>query len=204
MIENVEMVYMETREKECIEYALHAYDVFWEYYKKTLDERNQILNNYMIFVGVPISVMGIIVEKIKNAISYYFGWIIFALVIILLFGIVIYNAYIVESFISERYLKQIKNITEYLIRHFDINYKKVFSEVYSLDNLFLNRKDSAKHRLRKSALVIIVNTMIIGSIISIISITYLDEIKWYCVFSALTLSFFIHRTIFIYHKRYEI
>lgn len=32
-------------EKNIIEYALHAYDTFWEYYKKTLDERNHILNN---------------------------------------------------------------------------------------------------------------------------------------------------------------
>ena len=35
---------MEYREKDCIEYALHIYDTFWDYYKKTLDERNQIIN----------------------------------------------------------------------------------------------------------------------------------------------------------------
>lgn len=31
---------MNSKEKDCIEYALHAYDIFWDYYKKTLDERN--------------------------------------------------------------------------------------------------------------------------------------------------------------------
>ena len=45
-------------EKNIIDYALHAYDTFWEYYKKTLDERNHILNNYLIFVGIPISIIG--------------------------------------------------------------------------------------------------------------------------------------------------
>lgn len=35
--------------KDIIEYALHAYDTFWEYYKKTLDERNQILRESFKF-----------------------------------------------------------------------------------------------------------------------------------------------------------
>lgn len=41
---------MESNEKESIEYALHVYDTFWDYYKKTLDERNQIINNYIVLL----------------------------------------------------------------------------------------------------------------------------------------------------------
>ena len=36
---------MKSKDKTCIEYALHAYDILWDYYKKTLDERNHILKN---------------------------------------------------------------------------------------------------------------------------------------------------------------
>lgn len=60
---------MERKEIESIEYALHVYDIFWDYYKKTLDERNQIINNYMAFVGIPITIVGLFIDKIKNNVS---------------------------------------------------------------------------------------------------------------------------------------
>ena len=191
---------MKSKDKTCIEYALHAYDILWDYYKKTLDERNHILNNYIIVVGIPISIIGIVIEKIKRNIIFYSDWIFLALIVILLFGIVIYDAYVVESFISERCLKQIKHITQYLTQHYDNSYGKVFSEAYSLDKIFLNREQSPKHRLKKSFLVIISNTVII---ISMFYIRFLNKTKWYYILIAFAISIFIHMAIFIYHERKE-
>lgn len=56
---------MKSKDRDCIEYALHAYDTFWNYYKKTLDERNKIINNYIIIIGVPVSVIGVVIERKK-------------------------------------------------------------------------------------------------------------------------------------------
>lgn len=189
---------MEVQEKDCIEYALHAYDTFWDYYKRTLDERNQILNNYIIVVGIPISLIGITIERLKDDISYCLDWIVLAFVVVLIFGIVIYNAYIVESFISERYLKKIEHITEYLMQHYDENYRGVFSEAYSLDKIFLDKNESQKHKLRKGFLVIIINTIII---IGIIYLKFLKQKIKYYIFWGVLVSLFVHMVIFVYHWR---
>lgn len=151
---------MKTKDRICIEYALHAYDTFWDYYKKTLDERNKIINNYIIIVGVPVSIIGVVVENIKDKISYYSNWIALVLMFVLILGLIIYDAYIVESFISEKYLNKLKNITEYLQQNYDKCYRKVFRETYSLEDLFLNGKESQKHRLRKGFVIAIINTII--------------------------------------------
>lgn len=189
---------MEPQKRECIEYALHAYDTFWSYYKKTLDERNQILNNYMVFVGVPISVTGLLIEKISHNISYYSSWFILAFTIILVLGIVIYESYITESFISERYLKQIKCITNHLVQNYDNLYKNVFKELYTLDALFLDSGASHKHRFRKSFIIVTINT---GIIIGIFGLIFLKNIKWYYILFAIIISFFVHIMIFICCKQ---
>lgn len=189
---------MASKTKENIEYALHAYDTFWDYYKKTLDERNQILNNYLIFVGIPIAVIGIIIEKKDFNLHFYSNWFILALTIILLLGIIIYDAFIVESFVSERYLKQIRNITEYLKQNYDNTYEKVFSRSYDLNNIFLNNKDSQKQRIRKSLIIFIINTAIITGIICL---CFIDYAEWYFIFLSFPISLLIHISIFIYHKQ---
>lgn len=181
-----------------IEYALHSYDTFWEYYKKTLDERNQIINNYMIFVGIPVSVFGVFIERIKNNINSYFSWIILFLCFIAFLGITMYNSYIVESFVSERYLNQIKHITEYLINNFDNDYKNVFKETYGLQNLFLDKKKSQKHRINKSFIIIICNTMII---IAVFLLIFNNNAKWYHMALAIIISAVIHIATFIYCKK---
>lgn len=188
---------MESKE-DCIGYALHAYDTFWDYYKKTLDERNQILNNYIIFVGLPISVVGLFADKIKNNISDYIYWLISALVIFLILGIIIFNAYIVESFVSEKYLNRIKHIVEYLQVSYDSRYNKVFSEAYTLDGLFLNRGESQKHRLRKSFLIIIINTVILIGIFCLV-----NKNNFLCcnIVISSAISVFIHMIIFLYQKK---
>lgn len=150
-------------EKDTIEYALHAYDTFWEYYKRTLDERNNILNNYMVFVGIPISIIGVFIENIKTNFSSYRNIIVLLLSIIFVLGIIIYSTYIIESLVSQRYLQKIAHITHYLITHFDGEYHNVFNETYGLKNLFLDDTKSKTQRINKSFIIVVVNTIsIIG------------------------------------------
>lgn len=189
---------MAQKKEKCIEYALHSYEIFWNYYKKTLDERNHILNNYLFFVGIPISIFSIIVENKTDVINQYYCWIVLILTIILILGIVIYDAYIVESFISERYLQQIKQITNYLMQNYDNTYNSVFKSTYTLDYLFLNKADSQTHRIRKSFIIIVINTTII---IGIFYITFINHIQWYHMLISSIISFFIHLIIFIFNKR---
>lgn len=184
---------MLNNERECIEYALHAYDTFWDYYKKTLDERNQILNNYMVFVGIPISIL-MINNDVTGKIDLYSKCNILPLTIILILGIVIYDVYIVESIISEKYLEQIRNITKYLISNYNNSYRDVFERTYVLDNLFLDETTSWNHRLGKCFIIITINTGIIFSILLII-------IKWYSLILTIIISSFLHISIFFYRKR---
>ena len=152
----------------------------------------------MIFVGIPIAVIGIIIEKKDFNLHFYSNWFILALTIILLLGIIIYDAFIVESFVSERYLKQIRNITEYLKQNYDNTYEKVFSRSYDLNNIFLNNKDSQKQRIRKSLIIFIINTAIITGIICL---CFIDYAEWYFIFLSFPISLLIHISIFIYHKQ---
>lgn len=183
---------------KCIEYALHSYDIFWDYYKKTLDERNQILNNYLLFIGIPISIVGIIVENKIAVISQYSLLIALVLIVILSLGIVIYDAYIVESFISERYLQQIRKITNYLILNYDNTYNNVFKKTYTLNHLFLNETASQTHRIRKSFVIVIINTVITVGIVCLIFFNYT---RWYHILISFIISIFIHIIIFIYNKQ---
>ncbi len=188
-----------SNKNKSIEYALHAYDTYWDYYKKTLDERNQILNNYLLFVGIPISIVSIFIEKIKNHIDNYYNAIILFLSIILILGIVIYNSYVIESFVSQRYLNQIKYITEYLINNFDKDYNNIFKEAYKLDHLFLDENNSEKQRINKSFIIIIVNTMIM---ITVFLMIFRNGLKWCYIVLSFTVSIVIHSIIFIYQKQH--
>ncbi len=189
-----------SQEKECIEYALHIYDIYWDYYKKTIDERNQILNNYIVFVGIPISIMGILIESAGNIIEHYLYVVIFILIMILVLGLVIYSSYIVESFVSERYLKQIEKVTGYLTDNHDVSYGKVFSELYSLDDVFLSKKASQYQRIRKCAIIVIINT---GILFSITYLCFEKYIKCYEFLAIGILSVVLHYLLFYYHKKVE-
>lgn len=169
--------------------------------KKHYDERNKIINNYIIIIGVPVSVIGVVIERIKNKINLYTNWIALFLAIVLILGFIIYDAYIVESFVSEKYLDKINAITEYLQQNFDKKFKKVFSVVYSLDILFLNEKESQKHRLRKGFVIAIINTVII---IGINIFLLFNQVKSFCIVLSIIFSFFIHYGIFSCHKKKEI
>lgn len=188
-----------SNKKKSIEYALHSYDIFWEYYKKTLDERNHILNNYMVFVGIPISVVGIFIEKIKNNIDNYFCWIALFLCFIDFLGIIMYNSYIIESFVSEKYLKKIKHITQYLINNYDKKYNNVFKETYDLQDLFLDKKKSQEQRINKSYIIIIGNTIIM---IVTFFVILKNSAKWYHIIFAIIISAIIHIAIFNYYKKH--
>lgn len=118
--------------------------------------------------------------------------------IIFVLGLIIYNCYIVESFVSERYLKQITNITEYLIQNYDMYFNDVFKKSYDLRGVFLNKSQSQNHRLRKTAIIFVINTSII---ISLYFLVCLKNFKWYYILLVIIISFMTHFAIFIYHKR---
>lgn len=184
-------------EKDTIEYALHAYDTFWEYYKRTLDERNHILNNYMVFVGIPISIIGVFIENIKNNFNNYRLMIVLLLSIIFVLGIIIYSTYVIESLVSQRYLQKIAHITQYLITHFDRKYNNVFRETYELENLFLDSRNSQRQRINKSFIIVIVNTM---SIIGLFLLLF-DVLEWYKISLAIVISLVIHFVIYFYYDK---
>lgn len=56
--------------------------------------------------------IGVVIERIKNKINLYTNWIALFLAIVLILGFIIYDAYIVESFVSEKYLDKINAISE--------------------------------------------------------------------------------------------
>lgn len=188
---------MNTKKRECIEYALHAYDTFWDYYKKTLDERNQLLNNYMIFVGIPVSIIGLFIEKSKNDIHIFSYIFVIFLLMIFILGVVIYNSYIIESCVSERYLKRIVCITNYLIQNYNQYCINVFEEAYNLNGLFLNKINSKWQRVNKSSILIIMNT---GILIGIFLLLF-NDIKWYLIILLSIFSILLHIIIFIFHNR---
>ena len=182
-------------EKNILEYALHAYDTFWEYYKKILDERNHILNNYLIFVGIPISIIGFFIENIKNNFNNYRYLIFLLLSIISVLGIIIYSTYVIESLVSQRYLNKISYITQYLIANFDTKYNSVFKETYDLGNLFLDNENSKRQRVNKSFIIIVVNTI---SIITL-SLLLFNALKWYHLLLSIAISVIIHFIIYFYY-----
>lgn len=184
-------------DKECIDYALHAYDIFWDYYKKTLDERNQIINNYMIFIGLPISLIAIFIENITDKITFFSGHFILFLLMFFILGIVIYNTYIIESYVSERYLNQLKHITNYLIQNYDEKYKNVFKETYNLQHLFLDNKNSLNQRTNKCFIIFIINTTIL---IYLFCFIFNSFNSWNTLFIPFVSSVLIHLTFYIYNK----
>ena len=186
-----------SNKKESIEYALHAYDTFWEYYKKTLDERNHILNNYLAFVGIPTSIIGVFIENIKNNLNTYRFIIVLVLSIIYILGLVIYSTYVIENIVSQRYLKKINHITQYLIIHFDKKYNNVFLETYELGDLFLDYKNSQRQHINKSFIIIVVNTMIM----IVLFLLIVDDLTWYRLLLSISISVIIHVVIYFYHNR---
>lgn len=184
-------------EKDTIKYALHAYDTFWEYYKRTLDERHHILNNYLVFVGIPTSIVGFFMENIKTNLNNYRFIIVLVLLIIYILGIVIFSTYVIENIVSQRYLKKIHHITQYLITHFDKKYNKVFKETYGLEDLFLDNENSQRQRVNKSFIIIVVNTIIIIALFLLL----LDILIWYQLLLSIFISVIIHVVIYSYYNR---
>lgn len=181
-----------------IDYVLHIYDIYWDYYKQTLNERTHILNNYIIFVGVPISIMSIMIEKMKNDIELYLTGIIFLLMLILLLGIVIYYSYIVESIVSNKYLNRIEIITKYLIENYDIYTKGIFKELYCLDGLFQTATTDRNIRLSKGIIVPIINSGILSGTIYLVLRNC--EYNWFVTISIFFVSIYIHILVFDYMR----
>ena len=146
-----------------IEYVLHIYDTIWDYYKKTLDERTQLLNNYIVFVGIPISAVGIIAERLGENIANFIQEIIGILILILLIGIVIFLMYIKESAVSRKYLTRIEVITDFLIERYDSDSDGLFSRLYGLDDLFHPDPMAMNIRLEKGLILPIINRDFLSS-----------------------------------------
>lgn len=165
-----------------IEYVLHIYDTIWDYYKKTLDERTQLLNNYIVFVGIPISAVGIIAERLGENIANFIQEIIGILILILLIGIVIFLMYIKESAVSRKYLTRIEVITDFLIERYDSDSDGLFSRLYGLDDLFHPDPMAMNIRLEKGLILPIINSGILVGIFYLLTAYYLNTVQMALIF----------------------
>lgn len=165
-----------------IEYVLHIYDTIWDYYKKTLDERTQLLNNYIVFVGIPISAVGIIAERLGENIANFIQEIIGILILILLIGIVIFLMYIKESAVSRKYLTRIEVITDFLIEKYDSDSEGLFSRLYGLDDLFHPDPMAMNIRLEKGLILPIINSGILVGIFYLLTTYHLNTVQMALIF----------------------
>lgn len=165
-----------------IEYVLHIYDIIWDYYKKTLDERTQLLNNYIVFVGIPISAVGIIAERLGENIANFIQEIIGILILILLIGIVIFLMYIKESAVSRKYLTRIEVITDFLIEKYDSDSEGLFSRLYGLDDLFHPDPMAMNIRLGKGLILPIINSGILVGIFYLLTTYHLNTVQMALIF----------------------
>lgn len=165
-----------------IEYVLHIYDTIWDYYKKTLDERTQLLNNYIVFVGIPISAVGIIAERLGENIANFIQEIIGILILILLIGIVIFLMYIKESAVSRKYLTRIEVITDFLIEKYDSDSEGLFSRLYGLDDLFHPDPMAMNIRLGKGLILPIINSGILVGIFYLLTAYHLNAVQMALIF----------------------
>ena len=165
-----------------IEYVLHIYDTIWDYYKKTLDERTQLLNNYIVFVGIPISAVGIIAERLGENIANFIQEIIGILILILLIGIVIFLMYIKESAVSRKYLTRIEVITDFLIERYDSDSDGLFSRLYGLDDLFHPETTAMNIRLGKGLILPIINSGILVGIFYLLTAYHLNAAQMALIF----------------------
>ena len=165
-----------------IEYVLHIYDTIWDYYKKSLDERTQLFNNYIVFVGIPISAVGIIAERLGENIANFIQEIIGILILILLIGIVIFLMYIKESAVSRKYLTRIEVITDFLIERYDSDSEGLFSRLYGLDDLFHPDPMAMNIRLGKGLILPIINSGILVGIFYLLTTYHLNTVQMALIF----------------------
>ena len=165
-----------------IEYVLHIYDTIWDYYKKSLDERTQLFNNYIVFVGIPISAVGIIAERLGENIANFIQEIIGILILILLIGIVIFLMYIKESAVSRKYLTRIEVITDFLIERYDSDSDGLFSRLYGLDDLFHPETTAMNIRLGKGLILPIINSGIMVGIFYLLAEYHLNAVQMALIF----------------------
>ena len=165
-----------------IEYVLHIYDTIWDYYKKSLDERTQLFNNYIVFVGIPISAVGIIAERLGENIANFIQEIIGILILILLIGIVIFLMYIKESAVSRKYLTRIEVITDFLIEKYDSDSEGLFSRLYGLDDLFHPDPMAMNIRLGKGLILPIINSGILVGIFYLLTTYHLNTVQMALIF----------------------
>ena len=102
-------------EKE-FDYILEEYKILWSYYKKTLDERNEMLKNYSLFVGIT-SIFLTFIYNIININNILAGVL---LIVTALIGVSISYIYTSECITSQRYLNKIAEIRQIIVSNTNI------------------------------------------------------------------------------------
>ena len=114
-----------------IQLIIDEYKILWDYYKKTLDERNEMFKNYSIFIGIPTTILSVVPQFLSS-----YLWVIgLLLIIVSLIGISICYTYISECITSNRYLYKIDEIRSYLTNHF-----KLPENLLNSNDTFNNKK----------------------------------------------------------------
>ena len=111
-----------------LDFVLEEYKILWDYYKKTLEQRNEMIKNYSLFMGILSAILAIIPNfvNINNKI------IVVLLIAASFIGLSISFSYMSESITSRRYLRKIAEISEIITSETNIP-KKIFdkSDVYN-------------------------------------------------------------------------
>lgn len=97
-----------------LKYAMDEYKIIWDYYKHTIQERENSYDRYFKVIAFPGTVISGLIT-LSNSLSFdnarkLILFASFSLGIISIVGISIYITYILEMIVSERYLKLIREL----------------------------------------------------------------------------------------------
>ena len=98
------------------EYVFKEYQILWNHYQKTLDERNNMLKNYCLLIGIPSTALAllpyhsILSESISGLL----------LMVIAVLGILFSFTYVSECITADRYLKKISEIRKILNKSLNV------------------------------------------------------------------------------------
>jgi len=98
------------------EYVFREYQILWNHYHKTLEERNNMLKNYCLFIGVSGTVLALLPHHsiLGESISGLF------LIMITALGTIFNIIYVSECVTADRYLKKISEIRLILNKNLNV------------------------------------------------------------------------------------
>jgi hypothetical protein len=118
------------KELDCI---IKEYEILWDYYKKTLDERNNMFKNFSMFIGI-LSVVLSIAPNLTAMNTILAGSLV---IVISLIGISFSLIFISECKTSDKYLKKIREIREVIVLSTNIP-PKVYNSDDTLNSRTIN------------------------------------------------------------------